>query len=147
MNKETTNLFCSRNVHPKVDATLSQNSGFSVVPDLGKYLGIPLHHKRVYRWTFQFIKDKLRTCLNKWKANFLSLAGRITLAKSVLNTIPVYYMQTNLLPFTVCDSIDRISKDFIWDSGDERKGTNFIAWEKLCYPKNCSSVSIRKVNS
>lgn len=62
--------------------------------------------------------------------------GRITLTKSVSNTISVYYMQTNLLPNSLCERIDKISR--------EDKGIHLIAWDKICKPKNNSSVGIKK---
>ncbi|CAN1122260.1 hypothetical protein LINPERHAP2_LOCUS1265 [Linum perenne] len=40
--------------------------------------------------------------LSSWKAKSLSLAGRVTLAQSVLSAIPAYAMQTSLLPNTTC---------------------------------------------
>lgn len=49
VNKDKTHLYCSHNVHPNVVTELSRESGFSMVPDLGKYLGIPLHHRAVNR--------------------------------------------------------------------------------------------------
>lgn len=65
VNKKKTNLFCSSNVHRTVASDLSNESSFAITADLGKYLGIPLHHKRVDKRTFQFIEDKMRMCLNK----------------------------------------------------------------------------------
>lgn len=65
VNKEKSHLFCSQNVHPNVAAALSRESGFSLVSDLGKYLGVPLHHSRVNRASYQFLEDKLRKCLKK----------------------------------------------------------------------------------
>lgn len=146
VNKEKTNLFCSSNVHPNVASALSNESGFPITYDLGKYLGILLHHKRVDKRNFRFIEDKLCRCLNKWKANFLSLAGRITLTKPVLNTIPFYYIQTNMLLNTVCENIDKISRDFIWNTKENSKGTHLVACEKICCPKNCGEVGIRKAS-
>lgn len=78
----------------------------------------------------------LQSCLSKWKANFLSLAEQITLKKSVLNTVPVYNIQTNLLSNSLCKSIDKISKDFIWGTREDGKGTDFIACNDLYKPKN-----------
>lgn len=69
---------------------------------------------------------------------------RITLTKSVLNTVPMYYMQTNLLPNSTCERIDKMSRDFIWGYSDEGKGTHLIAWDKLCRPKNEGGVGLRK---
>lgn len=94
--------------------------------------------------SYHFLEEKLKNCLSKWKGNFLSFAGRITLTKATPNTIPVYYMQTNLLPTNTCERIDKISRDFIWGSTDDSKGTHLIAWDKLCKPKNEGGVGLRK---
>ncbi|CAN1336983.1 Putative ribonuclease H protein At1g65750 [Linum perenne] len=50
----------------------------------------------------------MRRKLDGWKCNTLSLAGRVTLALSVLNSIPSYAMQTN--------RIDAIIRNFVWGS-------------------------------
>lgn len=52
-------MYCSRNMHPNVAAELSRESGFALVQDLGKYLGIPLHHSRVNRSFYQLLEDKM----------------------------------------------------------------------------------------
>lgn len=74
----------------------------------------------------------------------MSLAGQVTLTKLVLNTIPVYYMQTNLLLNSVCEKIDKISRDFIWGFNSEGKGTHLISRENLCRPKDEGGVGIKK---
>lgn len=144
MNKEKSHIYVSRNVHPNMANELSRVSGFALASDLGKCLGIPLHQSRVNRESCQFLEDKIQNCLSKWRAKSLSLAGRITLTKSVLNTIPVYYMQTNFLPSSTCEEIDKISRDFIWGFSDEGKGSHLIAWDRICRPKNEGGLGIRK---
>lgn len=47
---------------------------------------------------FKFILDCIQSKLAGWKANLLSLAGRIILTKSVTSTIPNYMMQCVALP-------------------------------------------------
>lgn len=144
VNNDKTHMFVSRNVHSNVALELSREAGFTLVPDLGKYLGIPLHHSRVNKRPFQFLEEKLSKCLNKWRANSLSLAGRITLAKFVLNTVPVYYMQTNLLPNDTCEKFDKITRDFIWGFSDEGKVTHLVDWDKLCRHRKEGGVGLRK---
>lgn len=80
------------NVHRNVAEGLSQASGFALTTNLGKYLGVPLHHKRTSKESFRFILDKIRNRLGNWKAKNLSLAGRVTLILFVINVIPIYYM-------------------------------------------------------
>ena len=45
--------------------------------------------------------------LTGWNVARLSLAGRVTLAQSVLQAMPVYAMQTTLLPPLVRHEIDK----------------------------------------
>lgn len=42
---EKTRLFCSSNMNHLVKQDVSSISGFTLIGDLGKYLGIPLHRK------------------------------------------------------------------------------------------------------
>lgn len=76
-------------------------------------LGVPLHHTRVSNNMFQDIIDKVDKRLSGWNASHLSLAGRITLAQSVLQAIPIYIMETVSLPIGVRERIDRACIRFI----------------------------------
>ena len=99
------------------ETNISKISGFfdfSVTSDLGKYLGVPLHHSRVSSNMFQNIVDKVEKQLSDWNASHLSLAGRITLAQSVLQASPIYVMQTVSLPSGVRERIDRACRRLIW---------------------------------
>lgn len=83
------------------------------VDDLGKYLGVPFFYQRVSESTFSFVLDKVHNKLNGWDATSLSLARRITLDKSVLLTIPSYFMNTVRLPTSLCEKIEKVARDFI----------------------------------
>jgi hypothetical protein len=52
--------------------------------------------------------------LNGWKIDRLSFAGRLTLAKVVLATIPSYAMQTTRLSVDVCKEVDKRIRNFVW---------------------------------
>ncbi|CAN1147835.1 Putative ribonuclease H protein At1g65750 [Linum perenne] len=45
--------------------------------------------------------------LTGWKASSLSLAGRVTLAQSVISAIPSYIMQTSMQHSHICSEIDK----------------------------------------
>lgn len=81
---------------------------------IGKYLGFPLLSGRVTCANFSFIIDKVNNKLAGWKGRLLSRSGRVTLAKSVLNSMPIYTMHNLLMPSSICDKLDSTIKQFIW---------------------------------
>lgn len=96
------------------------------------YLGMSLMHRRVGIGTFEFVVDKVRTRLNGWEAKNLLLAGRITLAKAVLLTIPNYFMTTVRIPISVCSEIEKLARNFIQRSTSEARKPALINWEGCC---------------
>lgn len=80
--------------------------------------------------------------LASWKHKLLNRAGRVALASSVLTTIPSYYMQISWLPQSVCNQIDKISRDFIW-KGSQNKGVNLVNWQRVSLPKSLGGLGIR----
>lgn len=80
-----------------------------------------------------------------WKAKLLNLAERSTLIKTTLNTVPIYHLQTSLLPNVICNDIDKLSYTFLWKSGDQTRGVHLLNWEKVTLLKENSGLSIRMV--
>ncbi|KAL4346847.1 hypothetical protein GQ457_17G009160 [Hibiscus cannabinus] len=78
------------------------------------YLGVPLLHKRVTKETYRYLLDRIEQRLSGWAARTLSLAGKITLAKVVLQALPTYVMQTTFLPKGICDAMERLICRFVW---------------------------------
>ncbi|CAI0429274.1 unnamed protein product [Linum tenue] len=111
--------------------------------DLGRYLGVPVLHGRITKQTYKYIMDKIDQRLAGWKADNLSLAGRVTLAMSVLNALPSYAMQTAMLPASVCDYLDRKIRAFIWGSQQGRRRIHLINWETVCLPKSQGGLGLR----
>lgn len=44
-------------------------------------------------------------------------------------------MQNNLLPRSVLDSLDRISRNFVWGTKLEKRKLHLVGWEKIIKPK------------
>lgn len=107
---------------------------FQQTDDLGEYLGVSLFHTCTKKCTFQFIVDKVRQKLNGYNAKLLSLAGRVMLAKSVVLTIPGYFMQTAMLPIGVCERIEQVVRRFVWGGSSDVAKTTLVNWENCCQP-------------
>ena len=80
---------------------------------IGKYLGCPLSRKRKPRETFQYIIDRVNSKLAVWKTSSLSMAGRITLAKSIISSVPMYPMQVTQISLSICKEVERLQCNFI----------------------------------
>ncbi|CAN1167006.1 Putative ribonuclease H protein At1g65750 [Linum perenne] len=117
--------------------------GIAATQDLGRYLGVPILHGRVTKATYEYILHRMDEKLAGWKAHNLSLAGRVTLASSVLNAIPSYAMQTAFLPVSICDSIDRKIRNFIWGSTEGARKIHNINWGTVCKPKGMGGLGLR----
>ncbi|XP_039014346.1 uncharacterized protein LOC120144324 [Hibiscus syriacus] len=122
------------------------HGGHRQVESLGKYLVVPISHSRAKCSDFGFIIDKIRSRLQGWAARTLSMAGHSTLAKSVLSAIPVYLMQTTLLPKSVCNEIVKILRQFIWGSTTGAPKISLINWENICQPMDHGGLGIRRIS-
>ncbi|KAK8568962.1 hypothetical protein V6N12_007495 [Hibiscus sabdariffa] len=98
VNRRKTSIYFSPNTTDELQQAISSRLDFQHVSCLGKYLSVPVIHKRTLRFYYNFILEKMRGHLTGWAAQSLSLAGRLTLAKSVLSAIPMYFMQSTMLP-------------------------------------------------
>lgn len=110
---------------------LAASVGFSLEADLGRYLGVPILHKRVNKNTYQPILDRVSKRVTSWQARKLSFAGRLTPIQALLSTIPYYTMQTTRIPRGTLEQIERICHNFLCEpNGGERK-LSLLAWNKV----------------
>lgn len=128
-------VFFSDNVTDRMSQELSQDLGIQITDDLGRYLGALMLHKKNSKQAYQFVLDRMRKKLSRWKANSLSFAGRITPAQASLSCIPDYVLQSSHIPSSVCLEAEKICWDFIWGSTTDVRKCHLVAWDKICNPK------------
>ncbi|KAL4384089.1 hypothetical protein GQ457_15G019500 [Hibiscus cannabinus] len=121
-----TQILFSRNCQPSLGSMLPQLFGFEKVTDLDKYLGVPLFHKRVTKTTFAYLLDRISARLSEWVARTLSLVGRITLAKFVLQAIPIYVMQSSWIPKGMCEEMEKLIQKFVCGSCNGGSGMALV---------------------
>ncbi|KAA3462750.1 reverse transcriptase [Gossypium australe] len=90
-----------------------------------------------------FILDKVRTRLNGWEVRELSLAGRLTLVKSMLLTISNDFMTATKIPISVCNEIKKLARGFLWGSIFFERKSSLVNWEIYCKPREYGSLGIR----
>ena len=144
---EKSKIFFSRNVSRELSKSISDESGIQSTMDLGKYLGMPVLQKRINKETFSSVLERMSSKLAGWKGRQLSLAGRITLTKAVLNSIPVHLMSSIKLPMSTLHSVNRISRDFLWGSTTEKRKHHLVNWKTVCLPKGDGGLGIKNADS
>ncbi|KAK9278664.1 hypothetical protein L1049_028238 [Liquidambar formosana] len=137
-------VFCSPNTNPELIKDINDVMCIPNTHTLGKYLGFPILHGRKSKAEYKFIEDKAKCKLAGWKASLLSMAGRTTLVKSVLAAIPNYYMQTTALPVSICNSLDKMTRDFIWGSTTDHRKVHLVGWDTVTKPRNLGGLGIRR---
>lgn len=85
-----------------------------VAVDKEKYLGAVLSQGRYQqRNTGEILTKKFQAKLEGWKVGLLSYAGRSILIKSVLCSVPVYYMAIEKLSNKVVDLLEGMMRRFM----------------------------------
>ncbi|KAJ0973685.1 hypothetical protein J5N97_015650 [Dioscorea zingiberensis] len=108
-----------------------------------RYLGCWISPYRIPMCKFKPLVDKVDSRLAQWKSLSLSMAGRITLANSVVMSMPAYTLNTCAIPDTILDGITRSVRKFIWSSNDKDKALYLINWRTVIEPKSEGGLGIR----
>ncbi|XP_019418580.1 PREDICTED: uncharacterized protein LOC109329367 [Lupinus angustifolius] len=109
----------------------------------GNYLGVPSVQGRVRRAIFNPLIEKIQRRMNSWKSNLLNQAGKLCLAKSVSTVVPIYTMQSMWLPHNVCNEMDKMTRNFIWDGDPNKRSLNLVNWEVITRNKKDGGLGIR----
>lgn len=108
--------FHKRTVAPMLPASLVETMVAALQCQQGSfpqtYLGLPLSNTKLRLSAFAplIAKDKY---LAGWKANLLSLAGRVVLINAVLDGLPTYAMGALFLPVGVKEALDANRRAFL----------------------------------
>ncbi|XP_021985846.1 uncharacterized protein LOC110882054 [Helianthus annuus] len=106
------------------------------------HLGIPIgvNMKRVMFW--KPVLEKFSLKLSKWKAKYLSFAGRMTLAKSVLGSLPSYYLSLFAAPKGILNKLEKIRREFIWEKSNSWHKLRWLRWELLTKSKKIGGMGL-----
>ena len=112
-----------------------------------KYLRLPLgaNPNRISIW--KPVLSQIRGRLNSWKGWLLSMAGRIILIKSVISTIPLYYMPISCIPKAVARKITAMQSLFLWDGSIDNRKIHWLAWETVAKEKDRGGLGVGTVSA
>ncbi|GJV54206.1 putative RNA-directed DNA polymerase, eukaryota, reverse transcriptase zinc-binding domain protein [Tanacetum coccineum] len=95
------------------------------------YLGSPLRANMHLTANWQPLIDRFRAKLSAWKASTLSIGGRLTLIKSVLGSLGIYYMSIFKCSDSVINSFEAMRASFFLGGSEEIKKMTWVKWENV----------------
>ena len=110
------------------------------------YLGFPLGDHMTKQSAWKPVMEKIQNRLASWKAKILSRAGRLTLIKSVLNSLPIYYMSMFKMPKAIALKIVRLQRKFFWSGvTSEKLGGPMVKWSDIELPKELGGLGVGNI--
>ena len=92
------------------------------------------------------IKDRFRRRLTTGKRQYISKGGRITLIRSTLSSLPVYFLSLFRMPKIVCSRLEKIQRDFLWGGGNLERKPHLVNWKTVCHEKSCWGLGVRSLS-
>jgi hypothetical protein len=119
--------------------------GFSLGTLPFTYLGAPIFKGKSKSIYFQPIADRIRSKLANWKASLLSIAGRVQLVKSVVQSMLIHTMSIYSWPIKLIKQIEKWIKNFIWSGDTTKRKLITVAWKKVCCDLDEGGLGIQSI--
>jgi hypothetical protein len=112
-----------------------------------KYLGLPALVGADRSDCFEHFIERIIQRINGWKEKILSIGGKEILLKAVAQAIPVYAMSVFQIPKGICKRMTDAIAQFWWGDDENSNKMHWMAWWKMCYPKNEGGMGFRDFHS
>jgi hypothetical protein len=110
-----------------------------------KYLGfyIKSGFQRIEDWGWLIKKVEKR--ISNWCYRWLSIGGRFTLLKVVLESQPIYWLSLAVIPCSILNTLRKLMFNFLWKNNNESHQIHLCNWEQIALPKSFGGWGIRNI--
>jgi hypothetical protein len=92
-----------------------------------RYLGIPMHVRKLSNADWATLLERIEKKLGSWKGKHLSYGGRLVLINSVLTSLPLYMLSFFEIPKEVLKKLDYPRSRFFGNLINKRKNTDWLS--------------------
>jgi hypothetical protein len=96
-----------------------------------------------WRWLVAIFERRIGFWCNKW----LSLGGRFTLVKSVLESLAVFWMTLERIPNKIIIILRRLSFNFLWNGQAGKHRFHLCSWESLSKPRRAGGWGLKNLST
>nr|XP_051221032.1 uncharacterized protein LOC127339195 [Lolium perenne] len=107
-----------------------------------RYLGIPIHYKKLKNSDWYPVVTRFESKLGCWKGKLLSYGDRLVLINSVLTSLPMFMLSFLRIPVGVRKRLDFYRSRFFWQSDENKKKYRLTKWNIVCRPKDQGGLGI-----
>jgi ribonuclease HI len=130
---------CPQDTQEEVRSILQiVNSGFEE-----KYLGLPTPDGRMHKGRFVNLQSRLCKFLMDWGDSLHSQSAREILIKAIAQAVPTYVMGVFKLPFSVCDDLTKLIRDYWWGVERGKRKTHWVNWNTMMRSKMQGGMGFR----
>ncbi|XP_055824413.1 uncharacterized protein LOC129892924 [Solanum dulcamara] len=145
INKDKSQSMIPLNTPSDIVDRVSKITGYNCTNGPITYLGCPLYiggQRIIY---FTSIVSKVISRIRGWQTKVLSYGGRVTLVKSVLQSIPIHLLSAISPTKTTINQIKRLIANFFWGWDTERRKYHYASWDTLSYPYKEGVIGVKKL--
>jgi hypothetical protein len=110
-----------------------------------QYLGLPLGASFKAKSIWDGVVGKIERRLASWKQMYLFKGGRVTLIKSTLSNLLMYFLSLFPILASVANRIEKLHRDFLWGGLGEEFKYHLVSWSKVCSPISEGGLGIRNL--
>jgi hypothetical protein len=126
---------------------IKSHSGFAELQIPFNYLGVPIFKGKPKSSYLQPVADKIASKLIAWKASLLSMAGRVQLVNSVIQSILICSISVYPCPTGFIKEVEKSIRNFIWSEDVDKRKLVTTSWKKVCRPLAQGGLNIRSIST
>lgn len=81
--------------------------------------------------------------MSAWKASLLSIAGRVQLVKSIIQSMLIHTLSVYDWPMPLIKDLEKSIRNFIWSGSIDKRKLVTVAWKKICKPTAQGGLGIK----
>ena len=95
------------------------------------YLGYFLKPSGYLIKDWHWLVSKFEKRITHWTNRILSIGGRLVLIRSVLSSIPIFWLSLVPIPASILDKLRKLIFSFLWGSSSKNKKFHLADWQLL----------------